>query len=173
MGLSPEDSDGRLRVVGDEWSRALAGLTNAQIADGLQACRLGHGDWPPSANQFRESALRIPSVQVVRDEIAIRAHSPFTLLVLRGGVDCSGARWSGLDWSRYRSEKAVEADRLLAGTWARARDHVMRGGALAAESSGAIEHEVREFTPADSAQVEAHIAQIARLFGAVADGSAR
>lgn len=165
VGESPEREDGRLKPQGDEWMRAIAGLSEDQIAAGLEACRLHGTPYVPTPAEFRGRCLGIPDLAVVRDEIDTRTYSRFTLLVLRGGVDANGVRWPGLDWSRYRSEPAASAIRLLDLTYRRAHDHVMRGGELPELPVAAIEEEPREFKPADPAKVASHMAQLERLLG--------
>lgn len=165
LGVTPEEADGALRFAGDEWARALVGLTKAQIMAGLDACRMSGNDWPPSSSEFRAMCLGIPSLVVVRDEIDTRTYSRFTRLVLQGGVDHNGVRWPGLDWTRYRCEPAASAMRLLEQTYKRAHDHVMRGGALPELPVAAIEEERREFVPADPAKVAGHMATLERLLG--------
>ena len=165
MGDSPEKPDGRLRIAGDEWMRAIANLTDDQIATGIEACRLGSNVYVPTPAEFRGRCLGIPELPVVRDEIDKRTYSRFTLLVLHGGVDHNGVRWPGLDWSRYRSESAASAERLLASTYRRAYDHVMRGGPMPELPVAEVEHERPEFKPADPAKVATHMASLERLLG--------
>jgi hypothetical protein len=165
MGITPEEPNGALRVAGDEWARAMVGLTKPQVTAGLDACRMSGRDWPPSSSEFRAMCLGIPELNVVRDEIDTRSYSRFSLLVLRGGVDSNGVRWPGLDWSRYRSEPAKGAMAVLKHAYDRAHDHVMRGGQLPELPVAAIEQEPREFKPADPAKVADHFAQLERVLG--------
>ncbi len=165
VGESPEKPDGSLRIQGDEWMRAIAGLSEDEIAAGIEACRLSSSPFVPKPAEFRGRCLGIPDLAVVRDEIDTRTYSRFTRLVLQGGVDHNGVRWPGLDWTRYRSEPAASAMRLLELTYKRAHDHVMRGGALPEQPAAAIEEERREFKPADPAKVADHFAKLERLLG--------
>ncbi len=165
VGESPEKPDGSLRIQGDEWMRAIAGLSEDEIAAGIEACRLSSSPFVPKPAEFRGRCLGIPDLAVVRDEIDTRTYSRFTRLVLQGGVDHNGVRWPGLDWTRYRSEPAASAMRLLELTYKRAHDHVMRGGALPEQPAAAIEEERREFKPADPAKVADHWAKLERLLG--------
>lgn len=165
LGDTPEKPDGSLRIAGDEWMRAIAGLTDDQIAAGIEACRLTGTPFVPMPAEFRARCLGIPDLAVVRDEIDTRTYSRFTRLVLQGGVDHNGVRWPGLDWTRYRCEPAASAMRLLEQTYKRAHDHVMRGGALPEQPVAAIEAERREFVPADPAKVAGHMATLERLLG--------
>lgn len=165
VGESPERPDGRLKAQGDVWMRAIAGLSEDQIKAGLEACRLHGTPYVPTPAEFRGRCLGIPDLAVVRDEIDTRTYSRFTRLVLQGGVDHNGVRWPGLDWTRYRSEPAASAMRLLEQTYRRAHDHVMRGGALPEQPVAAIEEERREFVPADPAKVADHWAKLERLLG--------
>jgi hypothetical protein len=166
VGDSPERPDGTLKAQGDEWLRAIAGLSEDQIAAGLEACRLSSSAYVPTPAEFRGRCLGIPELAVVRDEIDTRTFSRFTRLVLQGGVDNHGVRWPGLDWTRYRSESAGNALRVLEQTYRRAHDHVMRGGALPDQPAAELEQERREFKPADPAKVAAHIAKMQAVLGA-------
>jgi hypothetical protein len=165
LGESPEKPDGSLRVQGDEWMRVIVGLSEDQIAAGIEACRLSASPFVPTPAEFRMRCLGVPDVSVVAGEISTREYSRFTLLVLHGGIDHNGVRWPGLDWTRYRSESAASAERLLASTYKRALDHVMRGGAMPELPVAAIEEQRPEFKPADPAKVADHWAKLERVLG--------
>jgi hypothetical protein len=165
VGESPEKPDGTLKAQGDEWMRAMAGLSQEQIAAGIEACRLSSSPFVPTPAEFRGRCLGLPDVSVVASEISTRTYSRFTLLVLHGGVDHNGVRWPGLDWTRYRCESAASAERLLAATYKRAHDHVMRGGAMPELPVAEVEHERPAFKPADPSRVASHFASLERLLG--------
>jgi hypothetical protein len=161
MGVSPEQDDGSIRIAGDEWLRALAGLTDAQIAHGLECCRLGTDEWPPSANAFRLRCLDVPCIDAVAEQIKARDYCRFTRQVL-----------AYLDWTQYRASSGKVAADMLARAYRRACDYVMRGGVLPAEPVADIEHKPREFKAADPAVAGACIDQLARLFGGGGDAGA-
>ncbi len=108
-------------IGGDTWAAALAGVTGAQLAAGLQATLALGSDYPPSAPRFRALCLGIPSLATVRVELARRdaRRSPFVVLV-----------WSHVDAHRYRMADADRADRMLREAYDAAREHVMRGGSM-------------------------------------------
>lgn len=165
VGESPEREDGRLKPQGDEWMRAIAGLSDEQIATGLEACRLHGTPYVPTPAEFRGRCLGIPDLAVVRDEIDTRSWSRFSRLVWLGGVDSNGVRWPGLDRSNYLTEPKSAGMKLLEMSYRRAYDHVMRGGELPELPVAEIAEEPRDFKPADPAKVADHFAQLERLLG--------
>ena len=57
-------------AAADTWAAALAGLTGAQIAEGLRACVAEGEEFPPNAPRFRAMCLGIPSLARVRLEFS-------------------------------------------------------------------------------------------------------
>lgn len=49
--------------AGATWQRGLAGVTPAQIADGLRACLERDDPWPPTLPEFRKMCLPAASTQ--------------------------------------------------------------------------------------------------------------
>lgn len=144
--------------AGDTWAKGLAGVSPAQLAEGLKASIASADPWPPTLPDFRARCLGIPPLASVRLD-ADKA-SPFTRLV-----------WQHMDGHRYRQSSADQADRLLREAYELAREHAMRGGALPQPAAGEIEQEERPFVPADPAKTAAVIEEIKReLVGKVAAG---
>lgn len=139
-------------IGGDTWAAALAGITGAQLATGLQATLALGSDYPPSAPKFRALCLGIPSLATVRAELARRdaRRSPFVVLV-----------WSHIDAHRYRMSDADRADRMLREAYDAAREHVMRGGSM---PEPAVELEApapMKRTPAPPEVAERHLSDLA------------
>lgn len=133
--------DGPNGVGGDTWAAALAGITPAQIADGLRATLVLSSDWPPSAPRFRAMCLSVPSFTEVVHAIRTEETKPaFARLV-----------WSYIDGFRYRSVDFSKAERMLRDAYDLARDHVMRGGPLPDEPAGAIGREKEKTVPGPAA----------------------
>lgn len=114
--------------AGATWAAGLAGLTRAQFAAGIDACRVSADPWPPTLPQFRAMCLGIPSFAAVR--LDRDKATPFARLV-----------WRHLDTYRMKQVSADQADRLLREAYELAREHVMRGGALPEPPAGLLEQE--------------------------------
>lgn len=140
---------------GATWAKGLAGITPAQLADGLNACIASTDPWPPTLPEFRARCLGIPSLARVRLELRDGSPSRFTRLV-----------WHGIDGYRFRQAPSEQADRLLRDAYALACEHVMRGGELPQEpvaQIGAVA--TKQVTRATPDQVRAHGARIRELLG--------
>lgn len=137
------------------WAKGLAGVTPAQLADGLKACITSSDPWPPTLPEFRAMCIGIPSLVSVRAEVNGKGdRTPFAMLV-----------WQRLDSYQYRQVSAKDAERMLAGAYEDAREFVMRGGALP-EVVGAVAHEAKEPEPVSPEQAKANIAKLqAILYG--------
>lgn len=138
------------------WAKGLAGVTPAQLADGLKACITSSDPWPPTLPEFRAMCLGIPSLVSVRAEVNGKGdRTPFAMLV-----------WQRLDSYQYRQVSAKDAERMLAGAYEDAREFVMRGGALP-EVVGAVSHEEKPFVPVSPDVAEKHMLNLRReLYGA-------
>lgn len=141
-------------LTADTWASALAGLTTAQIAEGLRACVAEGSEFPPNAPRFRAMCLGIPSFAQVKLE-STRSdadRSPFTR-----------ACWLHIDGYAYRQASAKDGERMLRDAYDLAREQVMRGVELPAPSL-AIEHQ-----PAPKPQLpqtpEERREHLARLLG--------
>lgn len=108
-------------VGGDTWAAVLAGLSTAQIGQGLQALSRVPSDWPPTAPKFRALCLGIPTIAQVRVELRSGnpEPSPFARLL-----------WDYLDAYHYRRADMDKADRMLRDAYELASAYVMDGGAL-------------------------------------------
>lgn len=140
-------------IGGETWAMALAGITLAQIGDGLRSALACGGDWPPSAPRFRAMCLGIPTLSTVQLALKHRQRpTPFMRLV-----------WQHLDSNRLARADEDKADRLIRDAYDLARTHVMSGGQLPAEPAALIEKKTPERKPATPAVAERHIADIAAL----------
>jgi hypothetical protein len=150
FGANP-DSDG----AAGTWGKGLAGITPAQLADGLKACITSSDPWPPTLPEFRAMCLGIPSLVSVRAEINGKGdRTPFAMLV-----------WQRLDSYQFRQVSAKDAERMLAGAYEDAREFVMRGGELPVIAA-AVEHEAKEPEPVTPEQAKANLAKLqAILYG--------
>lgn len=121
MGEAPQTPDGKLTVYGDTWGKGLAGLTDAQLAAGLEACITRADAWPPTLAEFRALCLGIPALADVREDMrrTDTDRQPFTVMV--------GRR---LDSYRYRHASMDQADRLLREAYDSAVAARMRGEEL-------------------------------------------
>lgn len=139
-------------VAAATWATGLAGLTGAQVSDGLRRC-LTHGDgWPPTLPEFRRLCLGIPDIAAVRRELRDRdsRRSPFTLLA-----------WSFLDAYAWRCASSRDAERMLVEAYAMACEAVMDGKPLPA-AAPEVEHQGRPApTPASPDQAARHMRDIA------------
>lgn len=146
--------------AGETWAKGLAGITPAQLADGLNACIASADPWPPTLPEFRARCLGIPSLARVRLELRGDARSRFTLLV-----------WQNIDGYRFRQAPAEHADRMLRDAYALACEHVMRGGELPQEPVAQIDTaEPEPMKRATPEQVQAHAERIRRTLGISGEG---
>lgn len=138
------------------WAKGLAGISPAQLADGLKACIASSDPWPPTLPEFRAMCLGIPSLLSVRAEIAGRdvERTPFAVLV-----------WQRLDAYQHRMASARDAGRMVQEAYDDAREFVMRGGSLPIVAA-AIEEEAKEFKPVSDEVAAQHLLNIRReLYG--------
>jgi hypothetical protein len=138
------------------WAKGLAGVTPAQLADGLKACLASSDPWPPTLPEFRAMCLGVPSLVSIRAEINGNGdRTPFAILV-----------WQRIDSYQFRMVSAKDADRMLREAYEDAREFVMRGGALP-EVVGAVAHEEKAFVPVSPDVAEKHMLNLRReLYGA-------
>lgn len=132
-GRSPEG------IAAETWASGLAGLSGAQLAEGLRACFAEGREWPPSAPRFRAMCFGIPSFAVVEWELTHHhaERTPFARLV-----------WSKIDTYRLSRADSDAAEKLVQRAYDMAAEHVLRGGALP-EPSIEIEHKPAPRKPAD------------------------
>lgn len=138
------------------WAKGLAGVTGAQLAEGLKACIASSEPWPPTLPEFRAMCLAVPSLVSVRHELLASAstepRSPFATLVA-----------GKLDWWQFRQSSAKDAERILREAYDDVRETIMRGGQLP-DVVPAIEHaepdKPKKATPEEGA---AHAGRIANL----------
>lgn len=139
----------------DTWAKGLAGITPAQLADGLKACITSSDPWPPTLPEFRAMCVGVPSLVTIRAEINGKGErTPFAILV-----------WQRLDAYQFRMVSAKDAERMLRDAYEDAREFVMRGGALPAVAP-AIESEEKEFKPVSDDIAKKHMLDLRReLYG--------
>ena len=140
--------------AGDTWAKGLAGITPAQLGEGLKACIASADPWPPTLPEFRARCLGIPPIAQVRLELRGGKPSPFARLV-----------WLGLDAYRYRQSPADQSDRMLRDAYELAREHVMRGGELPLEPNGEIENLKPEHRMATAEQRQRHRDKFEAIMG--------
>lgn len=161
-GILPQDEGGVATLAGDTWARGLAGISEAQIAAGLEACILNFtpGDWPELPH-FRQKCLGIPSVAALRHDLRspVAERKPFTRLA-----------WSFIDGHRYRHADPVELTRIIKEAHELAADAVLRGEPLP-EVSGILDSPKDQRKKAPSDIVEKHTNWLKSLFG-VSNGPA-
>lgn len=150
------DADG----AAGTWAKGLSGVTGTQLADGLKACVVASDPWPPTLPAFRAMCLGVPSLPSVR--LDRERVTPFARLV-----------WSYLDGYAMRHAASDKAERMFRDAYELAREHVMAGGDLPEDSSGAIEHvEPVPTVPKTREEREAHLERVResmRLSGSEAE----
>lgn len=99
-----------------EWATTLRGLSRKQIDAGLQACRAGGSEFPPSAPRFLAMCLGVPSLARVINELSKPAlgRSRFTWAV-----------WRLIDHHRLKSEDSRTADRMVRDAYEVVKEDVM------------------------------------------------
>jgi hypothetical protein len=105
------------------WAKGLAGVTAAQIADGLRACLTSADPWPPTLPEFRAMCLGVPSLASVKMAIYAGEVTPFCRVV-----------WHHIDGYLFKTSDHKTTDRMIADAYSVAREYVMGGGALPQES---------------------------------------
>ena len=104
--------------AGLTWAQGLAGLSGDELACGLNRCVSSAEPWPPTLPEFRALCLDIPTLGQLRADIVGRK-TRFAVLA-----------WSFVDAYAYRVADKRAEDRMIREAYERAREHVMRGGAL-------------------------------------------
>ena len=141
----------------ETWAKGLAGLTPAQLADGLTACIASGDDWPPPLSQFRARCLGIPSFARVKLEVMQpgEQRSPFTRFV-----------WGNVDGYAYRRADGPEAVRILRAAYELAVEARMQGAPLPETVAAVIEQQpARPPKPASRETVEQALSEIGELLG--------
>lgn len=151
------DSSGRLTLAADTWRRGLAGITERQVAVGIQSALVSADPWPPTLPSFRSLCLGVPTLASLKLRLRKETDDPFTRLV-----------WQNLDGYRLKQVTADKADRMIRDAYETAREHVMSGGELP-EVSGHIEAPKPEpRTPASRETAESHLHAMAEKLGVMA-----
>lgn len=101
------------------WAKGLAGISPAQIAEGLRACIASGDPWPPALPEFRAMCLGVPSFDAVKNMRPGAERSPFTRAV-----------WFRLDQYAHRHASVRDADRMLQAAYDAVREEVMRGAVI-------------------------------------------
>lgn len=155
FGEGCEHDDGKLTVAGDTWQRGLTGLSEAQIAAGLQSALTSADPWPPTLPRFRALCFGIPSIAEVRLDLKRDTKRPFTRMV-----------WSYIDSYRYRNASSESADFLLKDAYEIAREAVMSGAPLPDEIAGTIDApQEQKPVPASPEVAMRYIEEIQRKLG--------
>lgn len=150
---------GALSVSGDTWSKALIGITGAQMAVGLEACLAEALEFPPAAGHFRGMCLGIPSFAVVKIDATRpeQERSAFTRMT-----------WQFLDTYAYRNANTRDGERLLRDAYEVAKEMRMRGAPLPGELL-AVEDEKQPVRVASREEQAKHAAVVRELFRPVPD----
>jgi hypothetical protein len=135
--------------AGETWSRGLAGLSRAQIAEGIRAVGTSGAEWPPSMPRFRAMCLGVPSYAAVAEEIRLTSSEPSTAF--------ARLVWWRLDSFHYRLADAKQADRMLRDSYDLACQHVLKGGSLPPAPVKVISSVEPEYRRADPAVVQTAI----------------
>lgn len=148
-GISPERTQGGgLTLAGDTWSRALAGVTESQIAAAIGACMIAGEEWPPKPGEFRALCFGVPTFEDVAAQLITR----------RVDVSRFGRKvWEEIrDPYEFRTAPAPRQEALLRGAYARAKTWTMAGNPLPPEPIAPIEHkpEPKRFAPNDQVQAQ-------------------
>lgn len=147
-GVSPEKPNGGLTLAGDTWSRALAGITDAQIAAAIGQCMVEAAEYAPKPGVFKAMCLQIPTLEEVADQLIAR----------RGEVSRFARKvWDCIrDPYEFRTAPAPRQEALLRGAYARAREWVMAGKPLPEQPVAVVEHhrEPKRFAPNDQVQAK-------------------
>lgn len=155
-GILPEDEGGVATLAGDTWARGLVGISEMQIAAGLEACIKHYtpNDWPELPN-FRQKCLGIPSLAALRHDLRspVAERTPFTRLA-----------WSFIDGHRFRHADPVELTRILKDAYELAADAVLRGEPLP-QVSGILEAPAGDRKKASSESVEKYLNWFQSFFG--------
>ena len=155
----PVDAEtGQLTLAADTWSQALAGISEAQIGDGLRACMASGDEYVPTPMLFRARCMGIPSLAFVRLSLRdnrLVAPTPFVRLV-----------WSLID--AYAMARATQsgANRMMQDAYQLASEHVMRGGELPDDPVASIEAPKADpRTPCTAETAQRSIDAMAQVFG--------
>lgn len=106
------------------WRAALAGVSPAQLADGLRACVAEGREFPPSAPRFRAMCMGIPAeARVVLELRDLGSASPFSRFVFQHVPGF-------VDWHSFRGLQPRERERLIREAYHLAVEAVMRGEAI-------------------------------------------
>lgn len=159
MGETPMSADkpDELSIYGDTWARGLAGLSNEQIAKGLEKALERGGEWPPSLPVFQGWCFGIPSYDEVRAEFApgfSGERSQFGRMV-----------YLNLDVWAWRHSPADRSDRMLREAYSEAVRHVRAGGELPSVPIAGITQEQPRRRVASPETAEAAIRDIAAILG--------
>lgn len=149
--------EGAATGAGRTWGKGLRGLSNAQLAHGLEVALVSADPWPPTLPQFRSMCLNIPTFAAVKADMkqAEENRSPFTVLVFRQ-MD---------SWYFARAEQD-KAERMLKDAYEAAREHVMRGGDLPPPQLRLVQEAPPRPAPAPPEVVAMHLQKLAEILGA-------
>jgi hypothetical protein len=153
-GEACEDATGLLTIPGDTWARGLTGISEQQIASGLNVALLSAEGWPPSLPEFRAMCFGVPSLGQVRHEIMNKQRTAFTAQV-----------WQYLDSYAFAHADSERSGRMLSDAYELAKSHVMSGGQLPQPVAGEIAHQEPKLTPASEHTARVHIAELEALLG--------
>lgn len=153
FGISPErEPGGKLTIAGDTWARALAGISDSEIASALGECLMRDSEWPPRPGEFRALCMGVPSLESVADQLITR-RAPIT-------------RFGRLVWQKlrdpygFRMADAQRQESMLRAAFSAARAAVMAGESLPPEPAAQVAQQPVERKYATDEQVAAYLDQI-------------
>lgn len=164
-GTKPtKDDTTELTIGAATWSAGLTGITDKQIALGLQACVFSDDGWPPSLPEFRQMCLSIPTFAEIATAVQryLGAHanerdatalSPFAFTLLQR-----------MDVYRFRMATSDGGTSMLKLHYEAIRDEVLKGAELASPPEHVLTHDAKPRAPANPETVEANIRKLAELF---------
>jgi hypothetical protein len=162
FGDTPFNDDGTLTLAGDTWQRGLTGVSEQDIAKGLQAALTSADGWPPTLPAFRALCFDIPAFSVVRREVSSSMLSDFQ--TNRSGF--TKITISRLDTYRWQRMDQDKGDRLLREAYDEAVQYILEGGQLPDEYV-AIPKETQKY--AEPERTPEEVAEIGRKAQAAID----
>lgn len=109
--------------AGLAWARGLAGLSPAQLGEGLRKCENGctKDGWPPTLSEFKALCLGIPTFARFEHELTLPEPERSTFVVAGSCL---------IDWHRYRNADGRAQTSVLRNAYDLVRDLVMESKPL-------------------------------------------
>ncbi|QWF19280.1 hypothetical protein [Lysobacter capsici] len=143
----------------ETWGAALAGLTPAQLADGLRACVAEGREFPPNAPRFRSLCFGVPSL----DRVLLEVRKPDTASQFTRVV------YQHVDGYTLRHASEDRVEQLITRAYNLVRETVMKGEPLPPAPIAALDLKpppAPKYTPGVA---EARLAEIRRILEPTAE----